>query len=58
MPIFDLRKTNAGTAPPKGYNPLLEASYRHLLEIPFHTPLQKVRGCVVRLTGTTVGCLS
>jgi hypothetical protein len=29
----------------------LEASYRHLLEIPFHTPPQKVEGCVGMLFG-------
>jgi hypothetical protein len=30
--------------PPKDYDNPLEASYWHLLEIPFHTALQKVKG--------------
>jgi hypothetical protein len=37
--------------PPKGYRNPLEASYRHFLETPFHTALQKVRAWVVRLIG-------
>jgi hypothetical protein len=53
-----LWKTNSGRSPPKEHNTLLEASYRHLLEIPFHTALQKARSNVVRLTGTSVGYLS
>ena len=53
-----LWKTNSGRVPPKEHNTPLEVSYRHLLEIPLHAALQKVRGWVVRLTGTTVGCFS
>jgi len=44
--------------PPKGHNTLLKASYWHLLEIPFHTTLQKVRGYVVRLTESPMGYFS
>jgi hypothetical protein len=41
-PIFDLWNNNSDRAPPKRHNTFLEASYRHLLEIPFHAALQKV----------------
>jgi len=41
--------------PPRGFKIPLEASYRHLPEIPFHTALQKVRGYVDRFTKVREG---
>jgi hypothetical protein len=47
-----------GIRSPQGGKNLSEASYRHLLETPFHNFLQKVKGYVVRLTETPVGYFS